>query len=189
MRFSIRSMALTSLFAVLTAVGAQIRIPFPFVPMTLHVFFVFLSGFVLGPKYGFLSQFLYVMLGLIGLPVFTSGGGIQVFISPTFGYLIGFIFAAYCIGSISHNERMPLFVRYGVAPLIGLILIYTVGTLGLYLNLNFIAGKNVGWLKVLQIGVFPFIISDVIKGIGASALAWKILPLLKKSNMVPRNIS
>lgn len=76
MRFPVRIMTLSALFAVLTALGAFIRIPFPLVPITLQTFFVFLSGTLLGSRAGALAQVLYVGMGLIGLPVFTGGGGV-----------------------------------------------------------------------------------------------------------------
>ena len=78
MRFPVRIMTLSALFAVLTALGAFIRIPFPLVPITLQTFFVFLSGTLLGSRAGALAQVLYVGMGLIGLPVFTGGGGSPV---------------------------------------------------------------------------------------------------------------
>ena len=71
MRFPVRTMTLSALFAVLTAVGAFIRIPFPLVPITLQTFFVFLSGALLGSRAGALAQVLYLGMGLIGLPIFS----------------------------------------------------------------------------------------------------------------------
>lgn len=82
MRFPVRIMTLSALFAVLTALGAFIRIPFPLVPITLQTFFVFLSGTLLGSRAGALAQVLYVGMGLIGLPVFTGGGGPSTFSIP-----------------------------------------------------------------------------------------------------------
>ena len=67
-----RALILTALFAALTAVGAFLRIPFPIAPITLQVFFTAMAGVLLGPRYGALSQLVYVVLGLIGLPVFTA---------------------------------------------------------------------------------------------------------------------
>ncbi len=82
MRFPVRIMTLSALFAVLTALGAFIRIPFPLVPITLQTFFVFLSGTLLGSRAGALAQVLYVGMGLIGLPVFTGGGVPRTFSIP-----------------------------------------------------------------------------------------------------------
>lgn len=90
MKNTIKSMALISLFAALTTVGAYLKVPVPVVPFTFQVF-VSISGILLGPKNGAFAQLLYAILGLIGIPVFTQGGGISYIFNPTFGYIIGFI--------------------------------------------------------------------------------------------------
>ncbi len=186
MRFSVRSMAIVSLFSVLTAVSAQIRIPFPIVPMTLHVFVVLLAGMLLGPKNGALSQLLYFLLGVLGLPFFAGGGGVQIFLSPTIGYLVGFVIASWVAGSIVWKIDIPkenIFL-YGIAAFVGLFVIYCMGMVGLYVNLNLIAGKAVSWFGVFKIGVMPFLLFDIIKGIGATFFAWRIVPLLQKSGFI-----
>ena len=174
MRFPARTMTLASLFAVLTAVGAFIRIPFPFVPMTLQTLFVFLSGAILGSRAGALSQILYVGMGLIGLPVFTGGGGPQYILHPTFGYLVGFILGAWVIGFITEMFEKPSFPFYLIACLCGTAVIYAVGTAGLYLNLNYVAGKETTLMQVIEFGAIPFIAGDSIKMLGAAALASRV---------------
>ena len=87
-----RELTLLPLFTVLTAVGAFIKIPLGAVPVSLQTVFVLLSALLLGKKAA-ISQGLYVLLGLLGLPIFTGGGGIGYVLTPTFGYLIGFIAA------------------------------------------------------------------------------------------------
>ena len=98
---SIRTTLLAALFAALTAVGALLRIPVPPVPFTLQTLFVFLAAGLLGPSGGFLSQCLYIAVGLLGLPVFAGGGGIGYIFSPTFGYLAGFPPAALVMGLLA----------------------------------------------------------------------------------------
>ncbi len=92
---------LVPLFAALTAAGAFIQVQTPLVPVTLQTLLVYSSGLFLGPAGGALSQLLYVTLGLIGLPVFAGGGGIIYVLSPSFGYLVGFIPAAAVSGWFS----------------------------------------------------------------------------------------
>ena len=96
MKLTTREYLLAALFAALTAIGAFISIPLAFypVPMTLQTLFVFLAGLCLRPKAALWSQLVYVAVGLIGIPIFTRGGGIQYVLNPTFGYLIAFILAA-----------------------------------------------------------------------------------------------
>ena len=83
MRNKTYKMILVSIFAALTAVGAFIKIPLPPVPFTLQVFFVILSGLLLGSRMGLASQIVYIALGLVGVPVFTEGGGLQYIFHPT----------------------------------------------------------------------------------------------------------
>ena len=71
-RITTRNMVLCALFAALIAIGAFIRIPVPYVPITFQGFFVLLAGFLLGPKYGAASMLIYIAVGLVGIPVFTE---------------------------------------------------------------------------------------------------------------------
>ena len=90
-RWDTRDLVLFALFTALIAIGAFIRIPVPFCPFTLQLLFTMLAGLLLGSRRGAASVAVYVFLGLIGLPVFTSGGGPSYIFQPTFGYLLGFI--------------------------------------------------------------------------------------------------
>lgn len=85
-----RTITLCGLFAALTAIGAFIKIPLPppLVPFTLQFLFCALAGVLLGSKVGALSQLIYVLVGLVGIPVFTEGSGLHYVVKPTFGYLI-----------------------------------------------------------------------------------------------------
>lgn len=171
-------MVTASLFAVLTGIGAQIRIPFPLVPMTLQVFFVLLSGILLGPKGGVLSQALYLLMGLLGLPVFANGGGLQTILDPTFGFLVGFIFAAGTAGAFADAFPRPSFFLYGTACLAGLFALYIPGILYLYVNVHFVMGKPLTLLGALQLGFLPFIGADLVKSAAVSGIALKIVPRL-----------
>lgn len=125
MKLSIKSMCLCSMFSVLIAVGAFIKVPISIVPITLQTLFVILAGILLEKSVAAISVLIYIMIGLIGLPVFTNGGGIAYILQPSFGYLIGFLVAAYFIGDFSkktkHIGQMILI------SLIGIMIIYLVG--------------------------------------------------------------
>ena len=83
-----RTLTRTALFAALTAAGAFIRIPLGYSSITLQFFFTAMAGCLLGPVWGPVSQAVYVALGLIGLPIFTQGGGLTYLLHPTCGFLI-----------------------------------------------------------------------------------------------------
>lgn len=100
-----KSLILSALFAALITIGAFIKIPIPYLPFSLQVFFVNMSGLILGRKYGALAVIIYILIGLIGLPVFTMGGGIGYLLKPSFGYLLGFIPMAYVSGYITQKYQ------------------------------------------------------------------------------------
>jgi len=179
---------LAGFFAGLTVVGTFLRIPFPFVPLTLQVLIVLLAGFTLGPKYGMLSQVLYLFLGLAGLPVFSSGGGLGSVFSPSFGYLLSYPAAAWIVGRISLKEDGGV-LRFGLAACAGIAMIYLLGASVLYFNLNYLAGKNLGVYQVLKIGVLPFLLPDLLKGGVAALVALKTRPLLGLSGADLRRTS
>ena len=96
---SARKLVYTALFAVLTAVGAFLRIPLGVSSITLQFLFTAMAGVLLGAGGGALSQAVYVVLGLVGLPIFTAGGGFGYVLQPTVGFLVGLIPSAAVIGA------------------------------------------------------------------------------------------
>jgi len=159
-----REVALAGLFVALTAVSAQVQIPLGPVPFTLQVLVVLLSGLILGPKLGFVSQTLYVLAGAIGFPVFAgfTGGFVHLY-GPTGGYLLAFPVAALVAGVFSKGWENP--VMWAAGSLLGLGVIYLLGwlRLGLYL------GGDFG--KAFAVGVLPFVPLDVAKAFLAVGIA------------------
>ena len=123
-KLNTKSLILCSLFAALIAVGAFIKIPIPVVPFTLQVLFTTLAGLLLGPRLGAISVGIYLLVGLIGIPVFTQGGGLSYIVQPTFGYLIGFLVGTYVTGYIAHKTTKPSIKRLICASLTGLSIVY-----------------------------------------------------------------
>ncbi|GMG97439.1 biotin transporter BioY [Tepidimicrobium xylanilyticum] len=176
MKLTTREIVITSLFTALTAVGAFLSIPVGEVPITLQSMFVLLSGLLLGPKLGSLSQLIYVLLGLSGVRIFAGfSGGLQTVLSPSFGFLIGFIFAAYVVGKISHSgERLNL-KRIFLASLAGTFTIYIFGVPYMYLILNMVIGKSITFSTALKTGCLIFLPGDTLKTILSSSTAVRIL--------------
>jgi len=176
----IRLSVLASLFAALTAAGAFIRIPIPYVPLTLQTLFVILAGSLLGPGYGAASQLIYLTVGLAGVPVFANGGGPGYIFQPTFGYLLAYPLAAFVIGYLVWgNDRFskgvpPSLSRILFSNVVGVAVIYAVGVFVLYFNLNYIIGKETSWGSAVWIGFVVFIPSSLIKIVAGSFLAIRL---------------
>ena len=164
-----------ALLAALTAVGAHLRIPFPYVPVTLQAAFVCLSGLLLGPWRGSASQVVYIAAGLIGFPVFARGGGLHYVLEPSFGYLLGFIAGAGVCGIVA-GPAAGLF-RSLLAAWSGMLTIYAIGVLVLYLNLRFVAGADPGLTHTLQIGLAP-LPKDLLVGLLAAWVSVRLRPRL-----------
>lgn len=139
-----RDLALIAVFAAFIAVCALLP-AFPVgpagVPITFQTLGIYLTALVLGGGRGFLSTLLYVVIGLIGLPVFAGGGaGIGVLASPSAGYLLGFLPCAFVIGVLAHSflrrrsGNTQLFIKLFLATLAGSVLLTTAGIIGMVVN-------------------------------------------------------
>jgi biotin transport system substrate-specific component len=170
----LRRMVYAAMFGSLTAIGSFIVIPLQPLPMTLQTLFTGLAGVLLGGYTGALSQIIYVLLGIIGLPVFAGGkAGFGTLLGPTGGYLIGFIVGAYVIGKIVEARRETGLAWIVLALVAGNLVIYTLGTIQLSLVTHF------SWLKSLMIGVVPFLVGDLLKLLAAAWLALKLRKNIK----------
>ncbi len=175
-RLSIKDIAYIALFAALMAICAWISIPLT-VPFTLQTFGVFITLTLLGGRRGTLSIIVYLLLGAVGLPVFSGfKGGIGVLFGTTGGYLVGFILSALIIWGIAHFFGDSTIVL-AVAMLIGLCVCYVFGTIW-FMVLYTRSSQAVGLITVLSWCVFPFIIPDIIKLVLALVLGRRLKPRL-----------
>lgn len=188
MKLTTKDMALVAMFTSLTAVGAFISIPLGPVPITLQTLFVILSGILLGPKLGALSQIVYIILGLIGIPIFAGfTGGPQSLLKPSFGFLIGFVFAAYLVGKIVHGSSNSQLKktkstnrRIWLGATVGTIVVYLFGLPYMYYILNIVLGKNLSFTAIMNLGCIAFLPGDALKLIFASVASTRAFPLLNK---------
>ena len=180
-RALVRDALLVVGFALLTAAAAQIEIQLGFtpVPLTGQTFAVLLSGAVLGMRRGALSQSVYWMAGLTGLPFYSGGaGGWKSGTGATLGYLVGFIVAAGAIGYLAEKKQDRNFATSLPAMLLGSTLIYTCGAAWLttYLNIGFATGET----NAIALGVAPFLVGDVIKALLAAACTTGVWAAINK---------
>ena len=158
-------------FAGATGVSAQLRFMLPFtpIPFTGQVFAVLLSAVLLGRRYGAMSQVFYVSFGMMGVPWFAGGMAGSIF-SPTAGYLIGFIPAAFFIGwMMNKSPRSHLFLFRTMILMGGVFIIYFMGAL-YFMGLTQSTLKQTLWLTVT-----PFILFDLFKSLTVSVLSLFIL--------------
>ena len=181
MKLTLREMILISIFAALTAVGAFIKIPTPLVPFTLQFLFCAYSGVFLGGKKGLYSQLLYISIGLIGIPIFASGGGPAYILQPTFGYLLGFMACSYTIGRFVQTFSKVTFIKIFSTVLLGLFFVYLCGVGYLYLIVNFYLQKQMTLQAAIGAGLLPYITPDLILSVLISLTAIRIIPILKRS--------
>ena len=171
-----KQMVLIALMTAVTCVLGPLSIPLPFspVPISLTNFAIFLAIFVLGMKNGTISFIIYLLLGAVGVPVFSSfRGGLQVLAGPTGGYLIGFIFLALIMGfALDHFDRKLLPTIIGM--IIGMVVCYAFGTVWLakLLSLSFKEG--------LMMGVIPYLAGDAAKIIIAAIVGPKLYGATQK---------
>jgi biotin transport system substrate-specific component len=176
---SLRGMVYSSMFGAITAVGAYIVIPLPLVPITMQTFFVSLAPALLGGALGALSQVIYVMIGLIGFPVFAGGkAGLGVLMGPTGGYLAGFIVGAYIIGKLIEIREEPGFLWMVSAMVIGHLALYTLGVA----QLMFVAKFSLG--KAFAIGVIPTLPGGIVKILCAAFIAGKLRSKIRMQTMM-----
>lgn len=169
-RMTTRSVTLCAMFAALTAICSQIAVPLPMIPLNLALFAVFLSGALLGPVLGTVSQLAFLLLGLVGAPVFANfRGGPGVLAGPTGGYLIGYLVAALVTGLLA---RRGGFSRLCGAMCLGLVLCYAFGTAWFLV----LTGKTLA--AALSVCVLPFLPGDALKIAAAAFLTVRLRPLL-----------
>ncbi len=180
----VRTVALVTGFALLTAALAQWQLTLGFtpVPITGQTLGVLLAGATLGSWKGAASQALYWVMGLVGLPFYADGaGGWSEGTGATLGYLVGFIVAAGLVGLLAERHHDRSFVSSVPAMLAGTAIIYTFGAGWLAHDLGVpVAVSNpdvLGGETAMSLGVNPFLIGDALKLLVAGAvtpLAWRI---------------
>jgi len=178
-----KNMVLCSVFVALIVVGAFIRIPIPVVPFTLQFLFTMLAGLLLGGKLGATSVCIYIVMGLLGLPVFAEGGGIGYILKPSFGYIIGFAVASYVTGVIANKVSDPGYKRLFAANFIGLGIVYLFGMVYCYLMSNFYLGNPIGLWPLFLYCFILAVPGDIVLCILGAFLGKRMIPIMKRGRI------
>ena len=176
---STKSMILSALFVALIAIGAFIKVPVPVCPFTLQLLFTTLAGLLLGANLGFISVCVYIIIGLIGIPIFTEGGGPGYIFQPTFGYLIGFAFGAYVAGYLTQNRTKLSFIYLLCVNFLNLLIVYAFGMVYVYIINNFYLNTPIGIWPVFLYCFLLAVPGDIVLCILAAILGKKLIPNLK----------
>ena len=157
--------------SIVLTISSKIKIPFYPVPMTMQTFVVLFLGIAFGSKIALATIALYLLEGILGMPVFSNspekGVGLIYFTGPTMGYLIGFLFAAFLSGYINLNTKLYLIL---IKLILSVSVIYILGMLWL--------GILIGWDKpIFELGAKPFLLAELFKILILSLLAKKIIKI------------
>lgn len=174
-------LAKCAIFVVLMVVSAFIKIPFPLVPLTFQTVVAVLAGLLLGPLYGTAAVGVYIFMGLIGLPVFTSGGGFAYVVQPTFGYILGFAAAAFVAGALCGRGKAAQITLRGalLASVAGFLVNYIVGVPYFLLIWHFYMHNGGVWQAAVTYNLI-YMPKDLALCLLAGFLAWRVRPLLRR---------
>ena len=172
-----KQLLLCALFAAATAASVFLpKIPIPGTPLmfTFQTLVVFLSGLMLSPKYALVSQLVYMALGLVGLPVFMSGGGISYVMQPSFGFIIGFAVCTFLVSLLVRKQIFALYdadtakarwfaiIKIAVFALVAIVAMYIIAIIYMYLIYNLYMGKESTFI-VIAVNMGVFVLMDIVK--------------------------
>ena len=169
-------LVLCALFTALIAVGAFVPCPAAY-RYAANAFVLW--RLVLGPGPGAASAAAYAALGLMGLPIFTQGGGLGYVFKPSFGYIIGFILGAWLAGYIAHRKKDPSYLRLVAAGLAGLAPIYLLGLAYFWGVMTFYTKTGIGLWTLLASGLLTTLPGDVALCFAGALAARRIAPVLR----------
>lgn len=159
-----KNIVMTGLFAAIIAVLAQIAIPTPWgIPITLQTFAVALTGYCLGKAKGTLATFIYILIGLAGVPVYAGfGAGPAKLLGVTGGYIYGFLFLAFACGLEDTFKKKWISIVFGI---LGLVLCHSCGSV----QFAFVSGRT--FLEAFLYASVPYLLKDVVSVVAAYGLA------------------
>ena len=179
-KISTQDMVLCGVFTTLIAVGAFIKVPVPVVPFTLQFLFTMLAGLLLGGRKGALSVGVYILLGLVGLPVFAEGGGFWYILKPSFGYLLGFMLAAYVTGRMVERKGRLSTGWVMAVNFLGLCIVYAAGMIYYYVICNYVIDTPIA---IGPLFLYCFVLAvpgDICLCILAAILTVRVRPVFQR---------
>lgn len=170
MKTNVQKITFTALMAALICILSPISIPLPnpMPAITLATFAVYISAYIIGPWYACAATLIYVLLGCIGLPIFSKGqAGVQVLVGPTGGYIIGYFFIAVCTGLLVQKFEKKIYMHVA-GMIVGTLFCYAFGTVWLGVSMHLSPAA------AIAAGVTPFLVTDAIKIVSATAICYPV---------------
>lgn len=171
MKIKTHELTITAIFSAIICILSVITIPIGTIPISLSLFAIMLSAISLGAKKGIISVIVYILIGALGLPVFSGfKGGFHILFGPTGGFIISYIFVALIMSFASQktNKKLTLFI-FG---LLSLAVCYILG------SFQYALISKVSFYNSLSVCVYPFVAFDVLKAILAVNLGIKLKKLI-----------
>ncbi len=192
-KLAAKDIVLCALFVALITVGTFVRIPVGSDVYTLQFLFTLLAGLMLGARLGAVSVGVYVLLGLIGAPVFASGGGPGYILQPTFGYLIGFILQAWFCGNYARKLSSITFRKILLVNIGGMAIVYLLGISWFYIFSNYVISAPIGlWAAIFYCGILQvgpdFLLCVAAAGLSVHCYRAGVWLELSKKQVVHHNI-
>ncbi len=167
-----------AVFVALIIVGAFVKFPIGIVPVSMQFAFCMFASLMLGGLDSFACVAIYIVMGLIGIPVFSAGGGFAYVLQPTFGYILGFLIAAPVGGFVArgfkNDARLNVF-RLLLGAFCSLAIVYTVGVFYMYLMLNYYVGTAMSMSKAWMAGCAVFLPTDCSWCVVGSLVTYAVL--------------
>ena len=177
-----KTLTLCAIFAAILCVCSVVTIPIGPVPITLGLFGIMLTAVILGAKKGAISVLVFILLGAVGLPVFSGfKGGVGVLLGPTGGYIWSYIIVALFIGRFAAKEydnKWFAILRIFVVCLIGIVICYALGTV------QFMIVRKMDFVKSLSLCVIPFIPFDICKAAVSAYVGYTVRAALLKARLL-----
>lgn len=180
-----------AVFVALIIVGAFVKFPVGIVPVSMQFAFCMFASLMLGGVDSFVCVAIYVVMGLVGIPVFSQGGGFAYVLQPTFGYVLGFLIAAPVGGFVARglkNDAVLKFWRLILGALCSLVIVYVVGVTYMYLMLNFYVGTAMSASKAWLVGCAVFLPTDTAWCVVGALVTFAVLKRYNPQITVPKQM-
>lgn len=175
---SVKRITVDSIFLSLLIISAFISIPVSDISFTLQVLVVLTISMLLPTGDALIIIGLYFLMGIMGIPVFSQGGGFAYFLKPSFGYLLGFLLVPFVMWPFK-KLKINNILKDSISSLLSLFVIYLLGTIYFIFVMKTVNGIDYSFIKVLSICVIPFIIFDLLKIVGSVLISVSLRKIIK----------